>query len=51
MAAHRRALEVETKYMLAYVVSSNGRRVFDLEETRVELGWVPEDDAEIFYGG
>ena len=51
VAAHRRALEVETKYMLAYVVSSNGRRVFDLEETRVELGWVPEDDAEIFYGG
>ena len=51
VAAHRRALEVEAKYTLAYVVSSNGRRVFDLEETRVELGWVPEDDAETFYGG
>ncbi len=50
VAAHRRALEVETKYTLAYVVSSNGRRVFDLEETQAELGWVPEDDAETFFG-
>lgn len=51
VAAHRRALEVETKYTLAYVVSLNGRRVFDMEETRAELGWEPEDDAESFYGG
>ena len=51
VAAHRRALEVETKYTLAYVVSSNGRRVFDLEETQAELGWAPEDDAETFFGG
>jgi len=51
VAAHRRALEMETKYSLAYVVSSNGRRVFDLEETQAELGWAPEDDAETFFGG
>ncbi len=49
VAAHKRALEVETKYMLAYVVSNNGRRVFDLVETRAELGYEPQDDAEAYY--
>ena len=49
VAAHRRALEVETRYMLAYVVSSNGRRVFDLEETRAALGYEPQDDAETYF--
>jgi nucleoside-diphosphate-sugar epimerase len=47
--AHRRALEVDTRYMLAYVVSDNGRRVFDLEETRRTLGFVPQDDAETYF--
>jgi nucleoside-diphosphate-sugar epimerase len=49
--AHRRALEVETRYLLAYVVSDNGRRVFDLEETRQTLGFVPQDDAEDHFAG
>lgn len=49
VAAHRRALEVETRYILAYVVSNNGRRVFDLEETRAELGFEPQDDAETYF--
>ena len=44
--AHRRALEVDTRYLLAYVVSDNGRRVFNLEETRRALGFEPQDDAE-----
>ena len=47
--AHRRALEVDARYMLAYVVSDNGRRVFDLEETRTLLGYEPQDDAEAFF--
>jgi nucleoside-diphosphate-sugar epimerase len=49
IAAHKRALEVDTVYMLAYVVSANGRRVFDLEETRSGLGYEPEDDAEVYF--
>lgn len=49
IAAHRRALEVETRYMLAYVVSNNGRRVFDLEETRAQLGYDAQDDAEAYF--
>lgn len=49
VAAHKRALEVDTAYMLAYVVSNNGRRVFDLEETRAGLGYEPQDDAETYF--
>lgn len=44
--AHRRAIEVETQYLLAYVVSNNDRRVFDLEETRETLGYEPVDNSE-----
>ena len=47
--AHRRALEVEADYLLAYVVSNNGRRVFDLEETGQSLGFAPQDDAETYF--
>ena len=47
--AHRRALEVDTQYLLAYVVSGNGRRVFDLEATGKDLGYVPQDDAEDYF--
>jgi len=49
VAAHRCALEVDTRYLLAYVVSDNGRRVFDLEETRRALGFAPQDDAETYF--
>jgi nucleoside-diphosphate-sugar epimerase len=51
VTAHKRALEVDATYLLGYVVSCNGRRVFDLEETRVGLGYEPQDDAETFYNG
>jgi len=47
--AHRCALSVKTRYLLAYVVSNNGRRVFDLEQTRLGLGFVPQDDAETHF--
>ena len=47
--AHRRVLEVDTQYLLAYVVSGNGRRVFDLEATEEDLGYVPQDDAEDYF--
>ena len=47
--AHRRALEAEADFLLAYVVSNNGRRVFDLAATRAQLGFEPQDDAERFF--
>lgn len=46
VAAHRRAIEVDTQYMLAYVISRNDRRVFDLEETEAKLGYHPQDNSE-----
>ena len=47
--AFRRALEVNTRYMLAYAVSKNDHRVFDLEQTREQLGFEPRDNAESFF--
>ncbi len=47
--AFRRALEVETRYLLAYAVSNNDRLVFDLEQTREKLGFEPRDNAETFF--
>ena len=49
IAAHKCALEVDTRYALVYVVSNNGRRVFDLEETRAVLGYEPQDAAETYF--
>lgn len=50
IAAHRCALEADAQYLLAYVISGNGRRVFDLEATAKDLGYVPQDDAEDYFG-
>ncbi len=47
--AHRCALKVETKFLLAYVISDNDRRVFDLEETAAVLGFEPLDNAEDYF--
>ena len=47
--AHRRALEADTRYLLAYVISNNDRRVFDLEETIQALGFEPRDNAETYF--
>lgn len=47
--AFRRALEVDTHFMLAYAISMNDRRVFDLEETKRSLGFAPLDNAEDYF--
>ena len=47
--AHRCALKVETRFLLAYVISDNDRRVFDLEETAAVLGFEPQDNAEDYF--
>jgi nucleoside-diphosphate-sugar epimerase len=44
--AHRCALEADTDYQLAYVISNNTRRVFDLAETTAALGYAPKDNAD-----
>ncbi len=47
--AHIRALQVESRFLIAFIVSNNRRRVFDLEETKINLGFEPKDDAEEFF--
>lgn len=44
--AFRCALDVEVRFLIAYAVSANDRRVFDLGDTRRELGFEPMDNAE-----
>ena len=47
--AHRMSLDVDATFLLAYVISNNDRRVFDLEETARTLGYRPADNAESFF--
>lgn len=47
--AFRCALEVSTQFMLAYAISNNDRKVFDLTETRQNLVFIPQDNAENYF--
>lgn len=49
IAAFTRALEVETDFLAAFAVSNNRRGIFDLKETRDQLGFEPQDDAENYF--
>jgi hypothetical protein len=44
-----RALEVNADFLLAYAISNNDRRVFDLSETGEKLGFHPQDNAENYF--
>ncbi len=47
--AFERALEVDKKFLLAYAISNNTRKVFDLADTIDALDYHPCDDAETFF--
>ena len=47
--AFRCALEVPTQFVLGYAISNNDRKVFDLNETRQNLGYNPQDNAENYF--
>jgi nucleoside-diphosphate-sugar epimerase len=47
--AFRRALQVDTDYLIAYAISDNDRRVFDMKETTEKLGYNPQDNAEDYF--
>ncbi len=47
--AFQKALDVDREFTLAYVISNNGRRIFDMRETNEVLGFYPQDDAETFF--
>ena len=44
-----RAVEVDASFLTAFVISDNGRKVFDLRETKEKLGFSPQDDAERYF--
>ena len=44
--AFTRAIEIDAPYILAYAISRNDRRVFDLDVTEEVLGFRPQDNAE-----
>ena len=46
--AFERALDVETNYMIAYAISDNTHKVFDLEITKRTLGFYPMDNSDAF---
>ena len=47
--AFARALKVSTDFLLAYAISNNDRRWFDLTETKEKLGFYPKDNAEDYF--
>lgn len=44
------AIEKESPYLVAYLISNNPRHIFDLDETRRELGFSPIDSIDDFIG-
>ena len=47
--AFEKALESQKKFSIAYAISNNTRKVFDLEETREILDFHPIDNSEFFF--
>lgn len=47
--AFERAIEVETTFLPAFVISDNSKKVFDLTETKKTLGFQPKDNAEDYF--
>jgi len=47
--AFRRALQIDTEYLVAYAISDNDRRVFDMKETMEKLGTNPQDNSEDYF--
>jgi NAD+ dependent glucose-6-phosphate dehydrogenase len=49
LQAFERSLETEAKFMAAFVVSDNAEKVFDMNGTRHNLGFRPQDNAANYY--
>ena len=47
--AFAKAIEIETDFLTAFAVSNNTRNVFDLTETKKNLGFLPQDNAEDYF--
>ena len=40
-----KALETNLNYVIAYAISNNSKKVFDIEETSEKLNLYPEDNS------
>lgn len=47
--AFTKGLEINTDFLAAFAVSDNSRAVFDLTDTKRNLGFIPEDNAENYF--
>ena len=45
----RRAIEVDTDYLVAYAISDNDDRIFDMKESMEKLGFEPQDNSTDFF--
>ena len=45
----RKALEVEAGFLVAYAISDNDKRVFDMKDSIEKLGFEPQDNSEDFF--
>lgn len=45
----KRAIEVDTDYLVAYAISDNDDRIFDMKESMEKLGFEPQDNATEFF--
>ncbi len=43
-----RAIESELGFGIFYAISQNGRRRWDITDTMQQLGYRPQDDAEVY---
>ena len=47
--AFKKALEVDADYLVAYAISDNDRRIFDMKESMEKLGTNPKDNSENYF--
>ena len=45
----KRALEVDDEFLVAYAISDNDNRIFDMKESMEKLGFDPQDNSEDFF--
>ena len=45
----KRAIEVDTEYLVTYAISDNDDRIFDMRETMEKLAFYPQDNSKDFF--
>lgn len=45
----KRAIEVDAEFLVAYAISDNDDRIFDMKETMEKLAFYPQDNSKDFF--